>query len=193
MLGQLPRTLNVNGKSYNINSDYRNIFRILAAFKDDELKDAEKALVCLRRLYTDFRLIPGEDYEEAYRQAVRFIDYNAENVNPKKHPKTVDLEKDEHLLFPAVNKVAGQEIRLLPYLHWWTFVGYFQSIDKDDLYSYVILIRHKKATHEKLEKAERKFYEANKGIIDFMPARNSRQRVDDFFRAIYERTEGGEQ
>ena len=68
---------------------------------------------------------------------------------------TVDWEKDEQLIFAAVNHVAGQEVRALPYLHWWTFMGYFQSIDRDDLWATVLLIRQKKARGRRLEPYER--------------------------------------
>ena len=189
MLGQLPKTLNVHGIKYSIRTDYRNIFRILSAFRDKELKDTEKALVCLKRLYEEYSKIPPDDYAEAYKQAIHFIDYQSDGLS-KPSPVVVNLEKDEHLIFPAVNKVAGQEVRLMPYLHWWTFVGYFQSIDKDDLFSYVILIRHKQLRHEKLDKSERKFYEANKSMIDLTPNKNQRKSVDDLFAEMMQEAEG---
>ena len=48
MLGCLSRTLDVNGKRYDIRTDFRSILRVIAAFNDDELSDAEKLYVCLR-------------------------------------------------------------------------------------------------------------------------------------------------
>ncbi len=42
--------------------------------------------------------------------------------------KVMDWEQDEPILFPAINQVAGCEVRSVPYIHWWTFVGYFMEI-----------------------------------------------------------------
>lgn len=36
--------------------------------------------------------------------------------------KVMDWEQDEPILFPAINQVAGCEVRSVPYIHWWTFV-----------------------------------------------------------------------
>ncbi len=44
MLGQLPTTLQINGKKYEIRTDYRNVLRIFEAFADKELTDKEKKI-----------------------------------------------------------------------------------------------------------------------------------------------------
>ena len=186
MLGQLPTTLNVNGTEYKIRYDYRNILRILQCFDNDDMSDAEKVLVCLKRLYEDFKAIPDEDYEEAYEQAMRFIDFQAgANENRKPQPTVMSWTKDEQLIFPAINKVAGQEVRLLPVLHWWTFLGYYLSVDADTLFSHVVAIRAKKARGEKLDKAEKRFYEANLGLCNLFSSGNRRKDAEDFFDSMF--------
>ena len=45
MLGQLPTTLQINGKKYEIRTDYRNVLRIFEAFADKELTDKEKMII----------------------------------------------------------------------------------------------------------------------------------------------------
>lgn len=180
MLGQLPTTLNVNGIEYKIRYDYRNILRILQCFNDDETRDAEKILVCLKRLYEDFSAIPRDDYAEAYEKALSFIDYNySKGRSNKRHPVVMDWTKDEQLIFPAINKAAGQEVRLIPVLHWWTFLGYYFSVDSDAVFTHVVAIRAKKARGEKLDKAEKRFYEANRDICDLQSSGNTRKDAED--------------
>ncbi len=53
------------------------------------------------------------------------------------------------MIVPAVNKVAGKEIRTVPYMHWWTFFGYFME-SGECLFNTVVGIRSKKAKGEKL-------------------------------------------
>ena len=61
MLGQLPTTLQINGKKYEIRTDYRNVLRIFEAFADKELTDKEKMIICLQRMFVHFKALPYDD------------------------------------------------------------------------------------------------------------------------------------
>ena len=164
MLGTLPTSLEIRGKPYKIRSDYRNILRIFEGYADEALTDHEKLLLCLKRMYVDFNTIPRSQYEEAYKAAYRFISCNA--LDDGKPPiRTFNWIKDEQLIFPAVNKAAGIEVRAVPYLHWWTFLGYFESIDAEGLFGTVLSIRQKKARGKKLEKHEQEFWRNNRALM----------------------------
>lgn len=196
MLGQLPKTLRINGKSYRIRSDFRNILRIFEAFADKNLSDKEKMYVCLQRMYIDFQAIPFDDYKEAYEQVYWFI--GCGKPEEKRPPvRTFNWIKDEPLMFPAVNKAAGMEVREVPYLHWWTFMGYFESIDADSLFGTVLSIRQKKARGKKLEKNEREFLQNNKALMaldieEVKPKTAEEKLLDMFNDLIAEDSEGGE-
>lgn len=183
MLGLLPTSLTINNTEYEIRTDYRNILTIISAFNDEELRDAEKTLICLVRLYTDFYSIPESDYKEAYEAAVDFIECQMKSDKPS--PKVIDWEKDEQLMFAAVNKVAGKEIRSETYIHWWTFIGYFQSIDRESIWGYVLTIRQKKAKRKKLDKAENDFYNANKSMIDIGRVTDRKLDAEMFADELY--------
>lgn len=163
MLGQLPKTLTVCNRKYNIRTDFRVILRIISAFNDPDLLDREKVFVCMKNIYVNFDSIPIDDYEEAYRTAVHFIEGDLPK-DDKPHPKVVNWEKDEAMIFQGINAIAGCEIREKEYLHWWTFLGYFQCIDRDSLWGLVMIIRYKKAIGKKLEIHEREFYDANRKL-----------------------------
>ena len=164
MLGMLPQTLKINGSEYKIRSDYRDILQIIAAFGDRELTDEEKAYVCMRRLFVAMNTIPKADYVDAYKAAIDFIECHISDKKPS--PKVVNWEKDEQLIFPAINKVAGMEVRAVPYMHWWTFLGYFQGIDREDIWGFILTIRQKKAKGKKLEKYEKEFLHANRDLCE---------------------------
>ena len=190
MLGSLPLTLDVGGKSYRVRADFRSVLRIIAAFNDDELTDEEKVYVCLRQLYKDFDRIPAEQYTEAYKQAVWFI--NCGQDQPERNgPRVVDWEKDEQLIFPAVNKVAGQEVRAAQFMHWWTFMGCFQSIDREDTYGYVLMLRQKKAKGKKLEKWEQEFWNNNREMCDLHAAASSGGEAEDYLAELYKKLAKG--
>ena len=163
MIGTLPRSLTVNGKELAIATDYRDILQILVMFSDPELEAQEKLFLCLYLLFDDFESLTADDYEEAYKQASWFIDCGAEPKEGQPGARLMDWEQDEHILFPAINRVAGFEVRDRDYLHWWTFMGYFTEIH-EGIFSQVLSLRQKKRKGKKLEKWEREFWSANKDL-----------------------------
>ena len=165
MIGRLPVTLEVAGEEREIRTDYRDILTIMEAYNDPELTDREKIWVMLNIVYVDWGLIPVEAYQEAAERAVWFLDCGQEDDNKKPPRKLMDWEQDEPILFPAINKVAGREVRAVEYMHWWTFMGYFMEIE-DGTFSMVLGIRQKRAKGKKLEKWEQEFYQANKAMCD---------------------------
>lgn len=163
MIGQLPERLCVNGVERDICTDFRDILKILCAFSDPELEDSEKVYICLFNIYPDFAEIPKEDYEEAFKMALSFIDHGGNDDPDRPSPHVMDWEQDERIMFPAINKVAGYETRSCEYLHWWTFLGYYMEIS-EGVFSSVLSIRLKKAKGRKLEKWEREFWTSNKSL-----------------------------
>ena len=94
--------------------------------------------------------MPRGDLQAAFDAAVAFIDHGSVN-DGRPSPRTMDWTQDANLIFPAVNKVAGLEVRGVEYMHWWTFMGYFMEI-KDTTYAAILGLRGKKAKGKKLEK-----------------------------------------
>ncbi len=181
----LPVALTVAGEEYQIRTDFRVILDIMAALNDPDLfeKDADEEerkrvsmLTILQILYIDFETIPTENYNEALERAVDFIDMGIRD-NGKRKPHTMDWEQDAQIIIPAINRVQGREIRELKYLHWWTFLGSYMEIG-ECLFAQVVHIRQKKQQHQKLEKWEREFYNANKDIIDIRKKVSTEQKKE---------------
>lgn len=171
MIGVLPTKLKIGGKLYDIRSDYREILNIYQAFEDKDLTDMQKAYICMKCLYVSFESIPEQHMQEAVNKAYWFCDGGD---IPKSEPakiKTLDWEHDESIIFPAVNKVAGYEVRSCEYMHWWSFLGMFGEIG-EGLFSTVMSLRQKKAEGKKLEKWERSFYKKNKNLVNIMSEEN---------------------
>lgn len=165
MIGQLPKTLTINGKCRAIRSDFRVALLIFQAYADPELSDEEKTMTMLECLYEEYEEFVQGDYREAIEQGVCFLDGGKRYEEDKEAKKVLDWEQDEQLIFPAINKVAGYEVRAVDYLHWWTFLGLFNEIS-EGLLSTVLHIRVKKSKGKKLEKHEEEFYRDNKALVD---------------------------
>ena len=166
MIFDLPTSVEFGGREWAIETDYRQVIRVLAAFEDPDLTEAEKATICLYNLYVDLEDIPGDQMQGAFDAALAFID--AGNGGDEDGPRTMDWTQDAPLIFPAVNRAAGFEVRSVDYMHWWTFLGLFMEI-KDSVYSTVLGLRQKRARGKKLEKEEREFWEHNQKICKLRP------------------------
>ncbi len=172
---ELPVSLNVGGEEWKIRSDFRDILTVLIAFDDPDLTPEEKAYVCLSIIYEAFDSMPRRLYDEAYRAAMEFIDNGIEGE--KDSARITDWQQDAPLIFPAVNRVSGCEVRALPYLHWHTFMGYFMEI-RNSVYASVLNIRRKKAKNKKLEKQEEEFFRSNRSICVLKPRLSEQERLE---------------
>lgn len=173
----LPTQLCVNGKMYNIRTDFRAVLDILIAMSDPELEAWEKQEVMIQILYIDADSITASDYAEACKQATEFIDCGNTEKQEKSSVRILDWEQDASIIIPAVNKVAGKEVRAVEHLHWWTFLGYFMEIE-EGLLSQVLAIRQKKAKHKKLEKWEKEFEKNNPDLINIKKVISKEQQEE---------------
>ena len=97
-------------------------------------------------------------------------------------PKQMDWEQDFPMIIAPINRVAGRDVRALPYMHWWTFIGYYMEIG-DCTFSTILDIRRKLRKHKKLEKWEREYYDENRELIDFKSAHLT-DNEDEFIRQL---------
>lgn len=174
----LPTSLQVGGVGYFTRTDFRVILDILEAYNDPDNDPEERNLICLWTLYRDIESMPPEHYQEALDKAVEFIDAGfAPDKNAANKPTLMDWEQDAALIIPAVNRVAGKEIRSLDYLHWWTFLGYYMEIG-ESLFTTIVGIRDKRARRKKLEKHEQEFFKENKHLIQLQKKETQREKEE---------------
>lgn len=180
---ELPTSLEIGGVGYHIRTDYRAILQILSCLGSSEYEDDEKRMIFFIIFFPTYEEIPESCYKEALEKAVEFIDMGMKE-DRKKRPTTMDWAKDSTLIIPAVNRVMGQEVRALKYLHWWTFLGAYMEIG-ESLFSSVLNIRQKQAKGKKLEDYEKEFYRENRNLIDLNKASKRSQEETDELRRLF--------
>lgn len=157
----LPETAEIGGKVYQLNTDFRDVLEIMRYLEDPDQPEYLRWLIAVALFYEGD--IPGEHMQEAMEYLVAFISCGDEDTKPG--PKLLDWEQDAQAIIADVNKVAGAEIRRLPYLHWWTFLSYFQAIGEGQL-STLVSIRDKLRRGKKLEKWEQEYYRKNSDRVN---------------------------
>lgn len=184
MIGELPKALEVNGKLLPINADFRAVLQLFPMYDDPELSDDEKAYVTCKNLYACD--IDIEDFAEATQKAYWFIDGGEMPKSEPTKARILDWKKDEHIMMPAISKtVSVPDIRSLPFLHWWTFLGAFGEVG-EGLFSYVLNLRRKQAEGEKLEEMEKEFIRKNADLIELRTPEDEKalKELNDFLDTI---------
>lgn len=168
----LPDRAVIGGKDYPIHGDFRDILEIFAYFSDPDLPPYLSWQIALALFYEG--QIPTGDQQEAMAYLTWFIN-GGQPETEGTNVKLIDWEQDRSMIASDVNKAAGQEIRALPFLHWWTFLSWFHAIGEGQL-STVVSIRSKLSRGKKLEGWEKEYYRENKKTVDIRP-RYSRQEI----------------
>ena len=197
MIGALPETLTVGGTEYPIRTDYRNVLQVFEAFQDPELTQEEKWIVAIYLLFEGFSCDDdvleaaqdGFDLGEAMKQISWFISAGQPEKQVLEQP-IYNWKQDEQMIFSAVNKVAGRETRELDYLHWWTFLGYFNEVG-EGTFSFIVGIRNKLNKGKKLEKHEKEFLSHNKELVLMKkPLTKEEQEQEDAYKSLLDEVLG---
>lgn len=160
---EIPTKIIVDGKEFPIrnNGDYRMVLDCFKALQDADLNPKERVFCSLIIFYADINSIADinkfTDLETAITEMFDFFNCGkGQSVGKKMNHKLIDWEGDSQMICSAINKVANKEVRAEPYIHWWTFMGYYSAVG-ESLLSIVITIRDKMMRGKKLEKHEREF------------------------------------
>lgn len=170
----LPTSAVIGGVKYPIHADFRDTLDIFRYFEDPDKPDYIKWRIAIALFYDGE--IPEEDYQEAMEFLADFIACGDRDSRPG--PKLLDWEQDARTIIADVNKVAGTEIRSVPFLHWWTFMAYFNAIGEGQL-STIVSIRDKLRRHKKLEKWEQEYYKRNRDKVN-LKQRYTREDIEIF-------------
>lgn len=165
---ELPRSCFIDGKYFNINTDWRNIIDIFECLNANNLLFQEKIDCVLYKFYRNYTEIT--DINDAMNTLYLFINGNKTESNSKNYTTEYDLHlidwnKDLPLIIPPINRVLGYDLREKDYIHWWTFLGAFNEIGECSFSTYVN-IRYKLLKKQKLEKWERELYLSDRDKFD---------------------------
>jgi hypothetical protein len=190
LVDDLPEAVEVGGKSYPINTDFRSCLRTIMACEDGELTGYEKSMVILTNL---FPKIP-DDLDAALEKAQWFLDggeRQQEQTEERPQPRVYSFAKDSNFIFAAFRQTHGIDLQTVD-LHWWKFIALFMDIGQDTTFSQLTALRKRvktgKASKEEREAAKELGYvfeiaDTETRNLDelevedeFMKALNSRQQ-----------------
>ena len=190
---ELPTSITIKDKQFRIRNDgdYRMILDCFNALQDAELPEQERLIVCLAIFYQDVlsldtldNVFNEDELQEAVQKMYEFFNCNSLTAGNHVPYKLVDWEQDEQMITSAINRVANTEVRAVPYLHWFTFMGYYQAVGKSTL-STVVEIRSKLKKGKKLEKFEQEFKKENPQYFVWNDKSVEDKEAEDYIMSIW--------
>jgi hypothetical protein len=148
LVDKLPYAVEIDGKSYLLNTDFRFCVRIILAFEDEELTGYEKQLIMLANLYP---VLP-DNIEAAVEKATWFL--NGDNPTDEQNELSLRLysfSRDANFIFAAFRQTHGIDLENAQ-MHWWKFMALFMDLGADTTFCNLVSLRKRiktgKATKE---------------------------------------------
>ena len=167
----LPLRAEFAGCGYDLNADFRDVLEILQYLQDPSLPEFIRWQVALGLFYR--QEVDPRHSRQAMEYLAWFLTGGCQEEN-RPGPKLLDWQQDAGAIISDINRISGQEIRALPFLHWWTFLSWFHGIGEGQV-SALVSIRDKLRRGKKLEGWEKEFYSANRDRIRLRPAYTPQQ------------------
>ena len=177
----LPTKIKVNNNIYDINYDYRTIILTIQAMEDSELTDYEKMIITVANIYK--QPVPSEDFNEAYKKAVKFIDLGKEENNNKTDIRLYSFKKDANYIFSGINATHYVDLSKEKNLHWWKFMAMFMDMKTECMFGELVYYRKRKA-EGKLTKEEKKQYNKIKDLVDLDIVKTLSVEKENFLKEL---------
>lgn len=195
----LPISVEIDNHHFAITNkgDYRMVIDCFLALEDPELEETDRILTAMIIFYEDLNepedivkvFETDEMAIEACEKMFHFFNCNQSNIGYNAKHKLIDWEQDEQLIISAINNVAGKEVRWEPYVHWWTFVGYYMTVGEGTLAT-VVGIRNKIVKGKKMEKYEQEFRRDNPEYFVWKNKTAEEQELENTVRQGWSSNEG---
>jgi hypothetical protein len=137
LVDELPDSVEIDGREYLLNTDFRACLNVILAYEDVNLTDYEKQVILLTNLYP---AIP-ENIEKAFEKALKFMDGGE---TPKgegtSRPRVYSWSKDSNMIFSAFKQTHGIDLTVEK-LHWWKFLALFMDLGAETAFSSIVNLR----------------------------------------------------
>lgn len=161
LFDELPEAVEIDGKEYAINYDFKSCIKAIMAFEDKELTDNEKYQVLLQVIYP---VVP-ENIEQALLIAIKFLDGGKSEQRQEEGQETQErrlslrlysFSKDASFIYSAIQQTHGIDITK-ENLHWWKFLALFNSLSEETFFCKLTNLRRAyktgKASEEEIKAA----------------------------------------
>ena len=186
-----PKTLNVGGVDYPINSDFRTILHYNQQLKTVDDENVGEIVRCMQIVFC--KTFP-DDLIAAIRALNWFIQCGRKEKKRRPSKKLLginsnepfDFEIDGEMIYSAFrrNDIYGIDLHEIPYLHWWEFIAMLDDLPDNVKLSRVMEYRTIDTTNKNLSKEARDVYTALQRYYKIQVEKE--QRNEELIKALKE-------
>lgn len=187
---KLPIVLEVNGKEYPIQTDFRKVLEYESRIKKGA-SDIEIARAVDEMFNHEDEIITVHNFSEAVSRLNWFV--SCGETKAKRLPsaalgingnKPFDFEVDGALIYSAFIQTYGIDLLDVEYMHWWKFNALLADVSKDSRFSKIMEYRTIDLKNKNLSKEQKKLYSA---LQNYYKISEKMSQADaDFVKALLE-------
>lgn len=177
LIDLLPDSVEIDGKAYAINTDFRISIMFELLMQDDELDDAEKTMQALKLYYP---VIPPNK-AKAVEKIIWFYrcgkeSQNATETGGKKQKPVYSFDYDDGYIYEAFLQQYDIDLQDIEDFHWWKFRSLFKGLSDDTEFVKIMGYRSVKIT-SKMSKEQKQFYKKMQSI-HALPVSHKEEEAD---------------
>lgn len=162
-----PKYVEINGRKYEINTDFRFAIECNRIANDETIGDFERVLGIIYTLFGEEGLEHQEDYEKLLEMAKKYLCCGKELKDKKEEPDMDYIEDYDYIVasFQSDYSINLDEVKM----HWWKFFKLMNGLSNSELGNCCVLNRVRNLRNfdpKKIEddKERNKIIEAQKDV-----------------------------
>ena len=137
-----PEFAKIGDKKYKINTDFRIAIECNEIAQDDTIKDTERALAIIYKLYGDEGLDNPQDYEKLLEIAIKFLTLGKNTSNDNSSNDEIDMDFVEDMDYIEASFMSDYKIDLSETkMHWYKFYNLLEGLSNSDIGNCCVLNR----------------------------------------------------
>lgn len=185
LIDLVPKTITIDNKEYEINSDFRTSILFELLMQDKSIKDNDKIYLALELYYPN---IP-DDINSAIEKMLWFYRCGKDLITSKRKGKgksdikIYSFEYDDDYIYAAFMDQYGIDLQDIKYLHWWKFKAMFKSLKEDT--EIVKIMRYRSMDLSKIkDKNEKAYYKKMQELYKIPVSKNEQEKLDEIEKAL---------
>jgi hypothetical protein len=126
----------IDGKEYELNTDYEAALYTILAFEDNDLAQGEKVDLMLDNLFFEM----PENLQEAAEKAQWFLNGGKESIDTDTERRLFSFSQDSSFIYSAFNQTHRIDLQE-ENIHWWKFLSLFMDLGQDTTYCQLVGLR----------------------------------------------------
>lgn len=187
LIDLVPKTITIDNKEYEINSDFRTSILFELLMQDSSVDDGDKIIMALNLYYED--IPPKQYWKEAIEKILWFyrcgkdIELSKGKGKGKSDIQIYSFEHDDDYIYAAFIDQYGIDLHDIDQLHWWKFKAMFKSLKENN--EIVKIMKYRSMDLSKIkDKEEKAYYKKMQNLYKIPVSKNEQEKLDEIEKAL---------